>query len=62
MNQFARRPLPHMTAEGFLAWPADGSGRRFQLMDGAIRPTSPASRIHGVIQANLTYLLETRVD
>jgi hypothetical protein len=50
MNQLARRPLPHMTAEEFLAWPGDGSGRRFQLVAGEIRPMSPASRIHGVIQ------------
>jgi len=46
-----------MTAQEFLAWPGDGSGRRFQLVDGEIRPMSPASRIHGVIQANLAYLL-----
>lgn len=61
MNQLARRPLPHMTAEEFLAWPGDGSGRRFQLVDGEIRPMSPASRIHGVIQANLAYLLVSMV-
>ena len=46
-----------MTTEEFLAWPGDGSGRRFQLVDGEIRPMSPASRIHGVIQANLAWLL-----
>jgi Uma2 family endonuclease len=57
MNQLARRPPPHMTAEEFLAWPGDGSGRRFQLVNGEIRPMSPASRIHGVIQANLAFLL-----
>lgn len=57
MNQFARRPLPHMTADEFLGWSGDSSGRRFQLVDGEVRPMSPASRIHGVIQANLAYLL-----
>lgn len=57
MNQLTRRPLPHMTADEFLAWPGDGSGGRFQLVDGEIRPMSPASRIHGVIQANLACLL-----
>jgi Uma2 family endonuclease len=61
MNQLARRPLPHMTASEFLAWPGDGSGRRFQLVDGEIRPMAPASRIHGVIQANLAYLLVSAV-
>ncbi len=61
MNQLARRPLPHMTATEFLAWPGDGSGRRFQLVDGEIRPMSPASRVHGVIQANLAFLLISAV-
>jgi Uma2 family endonuclease len=57
MNPVALRPLLHMTTEEFLAWPGDGSSRRFQLVDGEIRPMSPASRIHGVIQANLAWLL-----
>lgn len=57
MNQVAPRSLPHMIADDFLAWPGDGSGRRFQLVDGEVRPIPPASRIHGVIQANLAYLL-----
>lgn len=57
MNHVALRAPPHMTTEEFLAWPGDGSGRRFQLVDGEIRPMSPASRIHGVIQANLAWLL-----
>jgi Uma2 family endonuclease len=61
MNQLARRPLPHMMAEEFLAWPGDGDGQRFQLVDGEVRPMSPASRIHGLIQANLAYLLVSAV-
>ena len=56
MNQVARL-LPHMTADDFLAWPGDGSGRKFQLIDGEIRAVSPASHTHGVIQANLAGLL-----
>src|SRR5947207_11733213 len=31
------------------------------LVDGEIRPMSPASRVHGVIQANLAYLLVSAV-
>src|SRR5690242_16613592 len=61
MNRLARRPLPHMIRDEFLAWPGDGSGRRFQLVNGEIRPMSPASRIHGVIEANLAYLLVSAV-
>ncbi len=57
MNQLAGRLLPHMTADEFLIWPGDESGRRFHLIDGEVRAMSPASRIHGAIQANLAYLL-----
>jgi Uma2 family endonuclease len=56
MNELARRPLPRMTADEFLAWPGDGSARRFQLVDGEVRAISLASRIHGAIQANLAFL------
>ncbi|HKM65138.1 MAG TPA: Uma2 family endonuclease [Acidisphaera sp.] len=62
MNQLARRPLPHMSAEEFLAWPGDGTGRRFQLVDGEVRAMSPASRTHGVIQATLARLIGNAID
>lgn len=46
-----------MTAAEFLAWPGDGTGRTFQLVDGEVRPVSPAGDAHALIQANLAYLL-----
>jgi hypothetical protein len=42
-----------MTAAEFLAWPGDGTGRKFQLVDAEVRAMSPASAAHAVIQANL---------
>lgn len=57
MNQLARCLLPHMTTDDFLAWPGDGTGRRFQLVDGEVRPVSPAGHTHAAIQANLAYVL-----
>ena len=61
MSQLAT-PFPlRMTEAEFLDWPGDGSGRRFHLIDGEVRPMSPASRIHGVIQANLAFLLVAAV-
>ncbi len=45
MNTVWRKPLPYMTADDFLAWPGDGTGRAFQLVDGEVRPVSPAARI-----------------
>jgi Putative restriction endonuclease len=38
------------TVADFLAWPGDGTGRKFQLVDGEVRAMSPASAVHSVIQ------------
>ncbi len=53
MNTVWRKPLPYMTADDFLAWPGDGTGRTFQLVDGEVRPASPAARIHAAIQLKI---------
>ena len=52
------KPLPQMTADEFFEWPGDGSGRKFELVDGQLRAMSPASVTHGIIQAQLAYLLK----
>ena len=57
MNQIARRLPPSMTADDFLAWPGDGTGRKHQLVDGKVRSMSPASTSHAIIQANLAFML-----
>ena len=57
MNELARQPLPHMTADEFLLWEGDGTRRRFHLIDGEVRAMSPASWVHGAVQANLTILI-----
>jgi len=57
MNALAPRPLPHMTADEFLAWPGDGSARKHQLFDGEVRSMAPASSTHGFIQANVAFLI-----
>jgi Uma2 family endonuclease len=62
MNTMARRPLPFMTADDFLAWPGDGTGRTFQLVDGEVRSLSPASRVHGLTQARIAYLLTLAIE
>lgn len=61
MNTVWRKLLPFMTADDFLDWPGDGSGRTFQLVDGEVRPVSPASATHALIQANLAFLLKTAI-
>jgi len=46
-----------MTVEEFLDWPGDGSGKKFELVDGEPRAMAPASGTHGRIQATLARLL-----
>ncbi len=54
----AQRKIPtHMTAEEFLAWSGDGFGGRYQLIDGEVRPMSPASTTHGTIQSELNGMI-----
>ncbi len=56
------RPLPpRFTVADFLAWPGDGSGRRFHLVDGEPRAMAPASPTHGTIQATVARLLGTHL-
>ena len=57
MPNTVRKPPPSMTVADFLAWPGDGTGRKFQLVDGEVRAMSPASAVHAIIQANLAYEL-----
>ena len=57
MTVLARLAPCRMTVAEFLDWPGDGSGRRFELVDGEPRAMAPASVTHGLIQANIARLL-----
>ena len=57
MREALDRLPPTMTVAEFLDWPGDGSGRRFQLVNGELRAMSPASRAHGAIQTTLSRLI-----
>ena len=46
-----------MTADQFMDWPGDGTGRPYQLIDGEPQAMAPPSKIHGLVQANLVYEL-----
>jgi Uma2 family endonuclease len=46
-----------MTVPDFLDWPGDGTGLKFQLVDGMVRAMSPGSVTHGRIQATLGRLI-----
>jgi Uma2 family endonuclease len=51
-----------MTVEEFLDCPGDGSGKKFELVDGEPRAMAPASVSHGIIQATLARLLGTHLS
>ena len=62
MNVALHPPPAPMTTEAFLAWPGDGSGRRFNLVDGVARPMSPASHTHAQVQSNALALIARSID
>ncbi len=62
MNQITRPARPTMTTDEFLAWPGDGTGRKFELVDGELRPMSPAMNTHGAIQARLAMLIGVAIE
>lgn len=46
-----------MTAEQFRAWPGDGTGRLYQLIDGELVAMAPPTVEHGTLQARLAIRL-----
>ena len=42
-----------MTVDEFLAWPGDGSGLRYELVDGVLRAQDSASDTHSSIGLEL---------
>lgn len=62
MTTAVRKPAPpRMPAADFLDWRGDGTAKRYQLVDGKVRATLPASATHGIIQATLAYLVRHRL-
>jgi Uma2 family endonuclease len=57
MAALARLAPCRMSVAEFLDWPGDGSGRKFELIDGEPQAMAPASITHGTIQATLARLL-----
>ena len=46
-----------MTVDDFFDWPGDGTGTRYELVDGILRAIAPASDTHGTIHSNLAFLI-----
>jgi Uma2 family endonuclease len=61
MSEPVRKVPTSMDVAEFLAWDAPGS-ERWQLVDGQPQAMAPASRTHGVIQAELVKLIGVHLD
>lgn len=59
MNVHQSQLPPLLTVADFLDWPGDGTGMRYELVDGVLRAMSPGSDAHNTIVVNLTGLLWT---
>ena len=54
-------PIRNLTVAEFLAWPSDGSGVTWQLIDGEPVAMAPASDTHGAIQAEIAALIRNHL-
>lgn len=62
MPNMLRESPPSMTVADFIDWPGDGTGRRFQLVDGEVCPVPPGSVARGLIHTALIHLVATHLD
>ena len=62
MTTLSQKVSKFTTVDEFIAWPGDGKGGRYQLVDGEVRAMSPATATHGIIQGNLTRLIGNHLD
>ena len=58
----ARQLPPPMTVTEFLAWPGDGTGRIFELVNGELRARDAANDAHGTMQTRLAALFTLHFD
>jgi Uma2 family endonuclease len=57
----AKKHPPLMTVDEFLAWPGDGLGTRYELVDGELRAQDAPSDGHGTVHSNVVGLLRTHL-
>jgi Uma2 family endonuclease len=62
MTALPQDDMDLMTVAEFRAWPGDGSGRRFDLVNGRIRAQSTHSQTHGMLQTRLLTVLTNHLD
>ena len=62
MTAQRQEPIHLMTAAEFQQLYGDSDNARFELVDGEVRAMSPASSIHGTIQARMASLIDGHLD
>jgi Uma2 family endonuclease len=62
LEMLCELPPPPATVADFLAWPGDGTGRRYQLVDGDVRAISYGTTTRGAIQATLARMVANHFD
>jgi Uma2 family endonuclease len=63
MNAALRQPvLGRMTADEFMAWPGDGSGRPCQLVGGELVAMAPPSEAHARIHGRIAAVLGSHLE
>lgn len=62
MSTAAQKLPRRMTVPEFLAWPGDGTGQIYELVEGELRAQDSASDAHGTIQGRVVYLLTGHLD
>jgi Uma2 family endonuclease len=62
-KKLAASDLPAlMTVDEFLAWPGDGTGQRYDLVDGELRAHSYPSPVHARMHSRVAYMLTAHLD
>jgi Uma2 family endonuclease len=65
MSSARRKPdtdPPLMTADEFFDMPDDGTGNKYELVDGALVAMAPTHATHGRLQGKLAYLIYAHLD
>lgn len=61
MTNAARKLPSFMSVADFIAWPGDGTGTRYELVDGVLRAMAPASDTHNTIRSNIVIAIGTHL-
>lgn len=61
MTSAARKLPAFMDVAEFIVWPGDGTGTRYELVDGVLRAMAPASDAHNTIVTRLAVILDGSV-